>query len=540
MAASHRISSYTNRSSSPSRPESRDENKNIWSSMLDGVSSGKRLPEKSLLVLGGTPDTQKEFLESLTMDEGGRRRPPDRGRRPPIANQFALGYTYQDVLDADQDDILARLSLYLLTDPSPSFTPLLKPLLTPRTLPNMLIVILLDWSQPWLWVRQLREWIRVLRSLMISLDDDCKDVMEENIVSWQERGRKNNLDGTPGTGADGDVSIPVGPGEWDEPLGIPLCVVCQNADKIELLERERGWKEEEFDFVLQYMRTILLKHGASLIYTMPAAPGSLQTLVHSSLSIKSMLQKNQLKHNVIDRDRVLVPPNWDSWGKIRVLRDGFDAEGVSQAWSVDIQAPQPRQQSLNGETNGEEANGVIATQNGASQEPEEESPAVSIYEETIRDPTRDSLLAQGLSVNTLNGANGIEIDSQDNQAFLTSQLEVLDKLRAEDEKAKTASSKEKKPGAFITHGTGDSSVGGTNNAGSGVVEEHIGPVQFNMGGIQVDADDMLKRLKDREANREEPNSDGGVSSPVDDGKTENERLANFFAGLMKKTSSPRS
>jgi hypothetical protein len=27
------------------------------------------------------------------------------------------------------------------------------------------------------------------------------------------------------------------------------------------------------------------------------------------------------------------------------------------------------------------------------------------------------------------------------------------------------------------------------------VNEHIGPVQFNMGGIQVDADDMLQRLK---------------------------------------------
>ena len=29
------------------------------------------------------------------------------------------------------------------------------------------------------------------------------------------------------------------------------------------------------------------------------------------------------------------------------------------------------------------------------------------------------------------------------------------------------------------------------------VNEHIGPVQFNMGGIQVDADDMLQRLKVR-------------------------------------------
>ena len=36
-----------------SRPASKDgAAKNIWSSMLDGVASGKRLPEKSLLILG--------------------------------------------------------------------------------------------------------------------------------------------------------------------------------------------------------------------------------------------------------------------------------------------------------------------------------------------------------------------------------------------------------------------------------------------------------------------------------------------------------
>jgi hypothetical protein len=26
-----------------------------------------------------------------------------------------------------------------------------------------------------------------------------------------------------------------------------------------MLERERGWKEEDFDFVLQFLRTVLLK-----------------------------------------------------------------------------------------------------------------------------------------------------------------------------------------------------------------------------------------------------------------------------------------
>lgn len=52
--------------------------------------------------LGGTPDTQKELLEILSSDEP--KRPQDRhNKKPLIANEFALGYTYQDVLDADQE-----------------------------------------------------------------------------------------------------------------------------------------------------------------------------------------------------------------------------------------------------------------------------------------------------------------------------------------------------------------------------------------------------------------------------------------------------
>lgn len=38
-----------------SRPSSKDgPKKNIWSSMLDSVANGKRLPEKNLLVLGSS------------------------------------------------------------------------------------------------------------------------------------------------------------------------------------------------------------------------------------------------------------------------------------------------------------------------------------------------------------------------------------------------------------------------------------------------------------------------------------------------------
>ena len=127
-------------------------------------------------------------------------------------------------------DTLARVSAYLLSEPSPSFASLLKPLLNPQSVPETLVVILLDWSDPWTWIRRLREWVRLLRSVLVSLDDDTKVVMEESMTEWRDR--KRGLDANSGAAGNlpnsgGPVTIPLGPGEWDEGLGIPMCVVCQ-------------------------------------------------------------------------------------------------------------------------------------------------------------------------------------------------------------------------------------------------------------------------------------------------------------------------
>ncbi len=44
------------------------------------------------------------------------------------------------------------------------------------------------------------------------------------------------------------------------------------------------------------------------------------------------------KPNTLDRDRIVVPAGWDSWGKIGVLRDGFDAKMWGEAWERDLEA----------------------------------------------------------------------------------------------------------------------------------------------------------------------------------------------------------
>ena len=115
----------------------------------------RNLVEKQLIILGGTPEQQREFLEHLN-PETTRSRFNDRRniKKPPVSNKYTLGYTYHDVLDADGEGVLARLNVHMLSNPSASFAPLLKPLLTTQSVKDTLITILLDWSDPFKWASQ--------------------------------------------------------------------------------------------------------------------------------------------------------------------------------------------------------------------------------------------------------------------------------------------------------------------------------------------------------------------------------------------------
>ncbi|KAG8525729.1 uncharacterized protein KY384_000489 [Bacidia gigantensis] len=465
------------------RPGSKDASeKGLWSSMLDSVASGKKLPEKNLIVLGGTPDTQKEFLD--TLDSESPKRPQVKNKKKPIvANDFALGYTYQNVLDADHE------------------------------------VILLDWNTPWSWVQQLRDWVVLLRSVTASLSDQSKEALEEAMRDWQEKRRNVSSYEAGGSTAssDANVTIPLSQGEWDEPLGLPACVVCQHSERINTLEIEQNWHDEDFDFILQCLRTILMKHGSSLIYISSAFPNSLPTLIHSSLGIHSMLKKQALKHNVIDREKILIPPNWDSWGKIRVIREGFDVEGVSSKWSQDI------------------TSNLGAASGNENESPERswsapKGPVVSLYESTISGPYASKR-------EEANKKPGIEISVPNMQTFLASQQEVLARLAAEDERSAATSA---------TSSTFSMNTSSTSASTHDRMADQIGPVQVNMGGIQVDADDVVRKLQtqskrdvsassSKDGDSTTPKGKGeGATMSTPDMKAENERMQLFFSNLMKR------
>jgi dynein light intermediate chain 1 len=100
--------------------------------------------------------------------------------------------------------------------------------------------------------------------------------------------------------------------------------------------------------------------GASLFYTAPTQPNT-YTLLRSYLlhrlysipppltSDNSAAQSTPIptshasarfpfphRANVLDRDAVMVPSGWDSWGKINVLREGFDPARVGSALEASL------------------------------------------------------------------------------------------------------------------------------------------------------------------------------------------------------------
>ena len=142
---------------------------------------------------------------------------------------------------------------------------------------------------------------------------------------------------------------------------------------------------------------------------------------------------------------------------------------------------------------------------------------LSTYESTIPNP-------YAYSSSQLKNP-GIEVSIPTTQAFLATQLEVLEKLKAEDEAA-VPSKKDPNNSTF-------------SNMNDERVNEHIGPVQVNMGGIQVDADDMLKKLRSRKegaesSSRTPKGNTEKVTTSLDDMKAENEKLTVFFEELKKK------
>jgi dynein light intermediate chain 1, cytosolic len=279
-----------------------------------------------------------------------------------------------------------------------------------------------------------------------------------------------------------------------------------------------------------------ISDGASLIYTTSFDPNNVRTLIHSSLGIQSPLKRETVRHNVIDRDKILIPPNWDSWGKIRILREDFEMEKVANAWSVEIQSPPEAEFDTSTTT-------LKSAVDGEKEDGSDRESAVSIFTSSLPNPIANS------KPYVSSTATDDVVTVQDPQTFLAEQAQILESLRQEDERAERRA---RKGAPTSAAGGGSLSPVDGDDAAAGrarIPEPPTGPYNINVGGMQVDAEEVTKRIREREADRDRdrdgdsnrtPRKEAGASgsgsgmATPEGGKMQNEALASYFAGLLKK------
>ncbi|KIK63873.1 hypothetical protein GYMLUDRAFT_40961 [Collybiopsis luxurians FD-317 M1] len=394
----------------PDSPESLPQD--LWSSILDSVSSSRSIPSKNVLVLG-KPGSGKSTITAALLGKPS----------PTISNgdgtDFALGYDWTDVRDDGDEDTLARLSVYTVPSSTTPFASLVPSFLPPKTaLGHTTVMVVLDWTKPWDFVEELEVWLgwveKWVHGLAVpntnpkdgkdtkTLKEDGRELevlREESRERWQsylQHYTEPSSDPSIATSSSSTTLsnatvLPLGPGTLTHnSAGIPIIVVCTKADLIDenaqgagvggmggtmgptgagsitggMVKGKGGEWEEKTDGIMQILRTICLKYGAGLFYTTPL-PETLSVLRQYTLhtlfvppapSVSSQINgdlanpsanpsSNPVRNpfpflhrpNTLDRDRVVVPAGWDSWGKITVLRE-FDPGVWGGGWERDLES----------------------------------------------------------------------------------------------------------------------------------------------------------------------------------------------------------
>ncbi|GAA5966064.1 hypothetical protein JCM8115_004918 [Rhodotorula mucilaginosa] len=457
---------------------------NLWSSILDSVKTTKAVQSKQCIVLGA-PRAGKSSLVSRLGTSDGHLPPhlePDNQDPSGKGKALDLGMSYEmmDVRDdGEEGDVLGRLGFYQISTSEPARDRLVSLALSRCPLVDSLAIIVLDWRRPWTFVQELEYWIDLLESALSRDEngaeereqerDEGKRRLEATLRAYQEPTSSGAMPSSTSTSNLHAADAPLPAGTLLENLGLGLVIVCTKADQMNMLERDREFSEDLFDHVQQLVRTVALRYGAAVFYTSQTNPASYaklrQYILHRLFAPDPSLQLATTtptptstaatsrtapaqstprqsarasfpflhRANVVDRDQVLVPAGWDTWGKIKILRERFDCDACGQRWEADLEAKR-RARDLEGEP-------------GRVREPASADGLEAEYASAVVDfDARNQFTASSSSLT----------QAENEQAFLRQQYEVL---QAEVAKDPRLAFRQPVAGSMSSTGFGPSSVG---------------------------------------------------------------------------------
>ncbi|EFA84960.1 dynein light intermediate chain [Heterostelium album PN500] len=298
------------------------EDEDIWGQILRESSNKTNYFETKNVIMLGDPNAGSTSLLS---------------KFQPISDVeklrgIALSYTFVDVYEDDSsEEPIGRTNFWTLEGET-SHNDLLKFALTANNIAQSMIVIALDFSQPWNIVDSLKKWLAILETHIKSItpqNEKRESLKDKVLIKWhqyvepaqpnsssilsasQKKKRKQVV--TPIE--DTSVLPPLSENILISNLGLPILVVCCKSDSVVMLEKDFDYKDELFDYIQQYLRRICLQYGAGLIYT------SARKDINCDVALEYI--ENQLfgfelksRTQLLEKDQIFIPSGWDSLAKI--------------------------------------------------------------------------------------------------------------------------------------------------------------------------------------------------------------------------------
>ncbi|CAH8860689.1 unnamed protein product [Trichobilharzia szidati] len=128
------------------------------------------------------------------------------------------------------------------------------------------------------------------------------------------------------------------PGVMDRLLAIPIMIVITKSDMADALEKDSGYTDEQFDFILFHLRKLCLEYGAALIYT--SVKESINTDVFLDY-LKHRLFDMPLKNSamLVDPEAIFIPAGWDSLHRLELFKKSLSPNLIDSSYNQVIPRP---------------------------------------------------------------------------------------------------------------------------------------------------------------------------------------------------------